>query len=473
MSYGGINNMKRKIICLIIISLILTNITPLLLAQTTHYAGVKDIPKTVETSSWKSFYMNSFGVGMDEWDTGALAGPDLWHITDYDSWTDDTSLACFDQYDKNYVNDMYFNWALAPITINVMDEYEMIMEFYCKFITEDISDNWGICLYDPIADEFLPHTHTSLPYDTYGYHPIWMGPMQPIGNYQSFDILEAYNYWYDQGFFRDNNGYQAYDLRVGFMFYESDESGVTNSEALANDLYWSGLLIDDVEIKHIVFNQAPLTPIRPFGENQLKKGFSYGFSTTTTDPDDDTIRFAWDWNGDDVIDHMTSYVNSGESVIVFHEWEEEGIFNVRVKAEDEHGSTSDFSEPLTVTVSINTAPNVPNINGPIKGKAGVEYDYKISSIDPDGDDVYYYIEWFEGCPGVIWDGPYLSGEEITKSRLWEEQGTYTINVKAQDDYGGVSDWATLVVTMPKNKMLIYDLLQLAVNIFPIFQLFIR
>ena len=66
--------------------------------------------------------------------------------------------------------------------------------------------------------------------------------------------------------------------------------------------------------------------------------------------------------------------------------------------------------------------------------------------------MYYWILWFEGCPGISWEGPYTSGEGLSKNYAWTEKGTYTIQVKAKDIYGEESDWTTLEVSMPKNKV---------------------
>jgi len=57
---------------------------------------------------------------------------------------------------------------------------------------------------------------------------------------------------------------------------------------------------------------------------------------------------------------------------------------------------------------------------------------------------------------------------------WESDGEYVIKVKAIDQYGAESDWASLVVSMPKNKMLIISpiilqLLEKHPHLFPILQ----
>ena len=98
----------------------------------------------------------------------------------------------------------------------------------------------------------------------------------------------------------------------------------------------------------------------------------------------------------------------------------------------------------------NSPPETPEIDGPTSGKAGVEYNYTLSSTDPDGDDVFYCIDWGDDT-GEVCMGPYASGEEVIVSHIWTEQDTYTIKVKAKDTYDAESDWATLEVSMPMNK----------------------
>ena len=108
--------------------------------------------------------------------------------------------------------------------------------------------------------------------------------------------------------------------------------------------------------------------------------------------------------------------------------------------------------------SQNNPPETPTINGPTKGKAGVEYDYIITTTDPDGDNVYYCIDWGDGS-GEVCIGPYASGEEVTASHTWTEDGTYTIKVKARDIYDAESEYATLKVSIPRSKFYVNILFQ--------------
>ena len=76
-----------------------------------------------------------------------------------------------------------------------------------------------------------------------------------------------------------------------------------------------------------------------------------------------------------------------------------------------------------------------------------QYDYSIVSIDPEDDNISYYIDWGDGKT-TDWIGPFDSGEELIKSHFWLVRGTYEVKVKARDGHGMESDWGTLSVTMP-------------------------
>jgi outer membrane protein assembly factor BamB len=100
----------------------------------------------------------------------------------------------------------------------------------------------------------------------------------------------------------------------------------------------------------------------------------------------------------------------------------------------------------------NQPPIRPYINGTSSGKIGHIYNYNISSTDPENQDIYYYIDWDDGTNNG-WIGPYPSDENITVNHTWNNIGTYNIKIKARDIHGHESDWTTLEVTMPKNKMI--------------------
>jgi hypothetical protein len=100
--------------------------------------------------------------------------------------------------------------------------------------------------------------------------------------------------------------------------------------------------------------------------------------------------------------------------------------------------------------STNNPPEAPSISGETHGNAGTEYTYTFSSVDPDGDDVYYYISWGDGYTEV-WDGPHASGANVDIGHTYTREGSFNLEAKAKDIHGEESSWASLSVTMPRAK----------------------
>ncbi len=99
-------------------------------------------------------------------------------------------------------------------------------------------------------------------------------------------------------------------------------------------------------------NDAPSIPNKPSGEDNCKIGGKYTYSTTTTDSNSDEIYYMFDFDSEGshyLIPWMGPY-SSGEEVSASYTWPDKGIYSIKVKAKDNYGFESDWSESLTVTV---------------------------------------------------------------------------------------------------------------------------
>jgi hypothetical protein len=94
-----------------------------------------------------------------------------------------------------------------------------------------------------------------------------------------------------------------------------------------------------------------------------------------------------------------------------------------------------------------TPPSKPVLTGLAKGIINQVYNLSVVTTDPDGEDVYYFIEWGDGQVDE-WAGPYNSGETVEFTHQWNKKGTYTIKAKAKNIHGTESDWGTISVIMP-------------------------
>jgi hypothetical protein len=95
----------------------------------------------------------------------------------------------------------------------------------------------------------------------------------------------------------------------------------------------------------------------------------------------------------------------------------------------------------------NQAPNTPSLQGESMGEVGIPYEYIFFTKDPEGDNVYYSINWSDGTPETS-IGPFSSGDQAKATHTWSVKGIYVIKAKSRDIYDAESDWGTLSVIMP-------------------------
>jgi hypothetical protein len=103
-------------------------------------------------------------------------------------------------------------------------------------------------------------------------------------------------------------------------------------------------------------------------------------------------------------------------------------------------------------ISENQPPNPPTINGPASGKVGQLFNYTFNSTDPDGDDVYYYIDWGDTSSG--WVGPFASGVNATVNHTWTQTDLYNVIAKAKDIYDHESNWSAFTISILQRALLI-------------------
>ena len=100
-------------------------------------------------------------------------------------------------------------------------------------------------------------------------------------------------------------------------------------------------------------NHSPEKPQTPTGNASGTAGEEYLYITSTSDPEQETLYYRFDWGDDSMSDWMGPY-ESEETVSVSHIWDEKGSYQIRVKAIDESGAQSEWSDPLCVSMPLGT-----------------------------------------------------------------------------------------------------------------------
>jgi len=164
-------------------------------------------------------------------------------------------------------------------------------------------------------------------------------------------------------------------LCVKFM----DNSGIYEYQDLNNKIfdYWLiGVVYDviiELDFTHQTANitvefewdgHPPDKPSKPSGPTNGTAGVEYTYTTSTNDPDGDQLYYVWDWGGGSPGTYSWGVgpYNSGEIAYTSHTWGNQGSYNIRVKAIDEYGAQSVWSDPLPVTMPRNRAINRPFLN---------------------------------------------------------------------------------------------------------------
>lgn len=133
------------------------------------------------------------------------------------------------------------------------------------------------------------------------------------------------------------------------------------------------------------------------------------------------------------------------------------IISYYIYAEDQSGRTATHpfigeadAHTFTVEITVTNSPPEQPIRptGMLQGNAGSSYEYSSSTTDINQDNIYYMWDWGDGTFSD-WLGPYASGTNCTATYTWDEQGTYSVRVKAKDTEDAESNWSEpLTVKMP-------------------------
>lgn len=179
--------------------------------------------------------------------------------------------------------------------------------------------------------------------------------------------------------------------------------------------------------------------------------------------DDALVKLQQEYN---IYGYPTAFFDGGYKVLVGG-YDSESYYRSRIERSgqrDVHGLNLSVSVEwlgagvLGIDVNIeniedieNNAPLNPTIQGPSSGRIQREIEFTFVTTDPDGDDVYYCIDWGDDSEEVCL-GPYKSGEEVKAKHTWVEEGAYAIRIKAKDINDLESDWVEFEISMPKSKI---------------------
>jgi hypothetical protein len=212
-------------------------------------------------------------------------------------------------------------------------------------------------------------------------------------------------------------------------------------------------------------NLPPNPPSEPFPENGANNIPTTGviLSWNGSDPNPgDFLRYSVYFEKDDETpDDLISENQTGMNRTLGFDLDLFATYYWQIVAWDSGDlSTTTSSQVWRFTTGVNQPPTAPTITGPSRGKIKVEHNFTFYATDPEGDDVYYYVDWGDQT-NTGWIGPYASGEEITQSHTWSiNKKTFNISARAKDSpWGNKGDWSYQEFITPVNIQSIQQLLK--------------
>ena len=280
---------------------------------------------------------------------------------------------------------------------------------------------WGVINHNP--DAYYPRFKP-----TFGFNHVVM-----IAGWKDSLIIPSGGYWICKNSWGEGFGYNGF-FNIAYGALNIDKT-----------IIWADYNPDS-------FNWAPYADTGgPYGayveqEVSFNANKSIGY-------EGEIIDYSWEF-GDG---------GTGSGLITSHIYNETGIYTLTLNITDIKNNKASATTKVWVQET-NNGPDTPSIEGSSSGEVWKEHDYKIYSVDPDGNELLYYIDWGEGKIEE-WIGPFASGEEIIVSHTWFSLGNYNVKVKVKDPFNYESDWGTLKVTMPRNRLLSFTFLHYIQDLF--------
>jgi len=122
---------------------------------------------------------------------------------------------------------------------------------------------------------------------------------------------------------------------------------------------------------------------------------------------------------------------TGSIVKTSHTYYSGGVNSAILTNEDNFGVSDSTIFDVIISGKPNTPPKAPSISGTKMGTKGEFYDYTFMSIDEDGDDLQYFIEWSDESSNIT--DFYPNATEVIKSHRFSEAGIYFISAHAFDN----------------------------------------
>ena len=233
---------------------------------------------------------------------------------------------------------------------------------------------------------------------------------------------QAINIW-DDGY---PNGGNYWDDYTGDDLFSGPDQNISGSDGIGDIPY---PIRDETDDHYPLMNTAPTLlfvdisgPYHGLINKPIEfNGFVFGGSPP----------YLWSWDFGDA--------NTSDLQKPIHTYTQPGKYIVNLTVTDNNSLTF-FDDTFAYIKTSNIPPNIPDVpTGPSSGHQYFTNEFSSTTIDEDGDDLYYQWEFIDGS-GSKWLGPYNSGEQMMLSNIWNSPGIFNVKVRVNDLWN-ISEWS--------------------------------
>uniref|UniRef100_A0A7C6A8F3 PKD domain-containing protein n=1 Tax=candidate division WOR-3 bacterium TaxID=2052148 RepID=A0A7C6A8F3_UNCW3 len=172
----------------------------------------------------------------------------------------------------------------------------------------------------------------------------------------------------------------------------------------------------------IVTNNPPNKPMAPSGPSSGEPESLYNYTTSTTDPDGDSISYQFDWD-DQTQSGWSDFLPSGTPITMSKSWAIPGTYWVKARAKDNKGAISDWSDGKQVTISGTWHLATPSAQWSARcNHTSVVFNNKIWVLGGYYEnDVWYStdgVNWTRATASAGWSGRYGHTSVVFDNKIW-------------------------------------------------------
>ncbi len=167
------------------------------------------------------------------------------------------------------------------------------------------------------------------------------------------------------------------------------------------------------------------------------RGEAIQFNISTTDPENDDIKYGWDWNADlpvPIIDEWTSFYPSNTMSTITHTFplSTTTLANTLFcRAEDSNGNTRDSSPWCSIDFR-NHIPDSVAINGSTEVSINTPNTWYAIITDIEGDNMSVDVDWGDGDSNS--SGWHVNGTNVSYQHIYTYSGLKTITFDIRDGF---------------------------------------